>query len=120
MKFVDVIFAVVVSVYDGDTLKVDISDCKIDVLCKGLEVRLKGFDTPEMHGKCQKEKDLALQAKKITEGLYPVGSTVVLSNNERDKYFRLLSEQPIIAQKQIALGLAVPYAGEKKTKDWCL
>lgn len=118
---VAVIFATIVRVVDGDTIQVNVNDCNQAVLCTHIDVRLEGFDTPELHlPKCAKEKDLAQKAKAITEAAFPVGTTLTLANPHRDKYFRLLAEQPLIAKKLIGAGLAVPYHGEKKTKDWCL
>jgi micrococcal nuclease len=120
LKAVEILFATVLRVVDGDTLSVDINQCNIDFFCKKVEVRLAGFDTAEMKGKCPLEKDLAKKAKLMVEAAYPKGSTVVLSNPKRDKYGRVLAEQPIIAKKLLDAGLAIPYDGGKKTHDWCV
>ena len=52
----------VISVYDGDTFRVDI-DSLPPIVGKNIPIRLNGVDTPEIRGKCQYEKDLALKAR---------------------------------------------------------
>ena len=52
----------VISVYDGDTFRVDI-DSLPPIVGKNIPIRLNGIDTPEIQGKCQYEKDLALKAR---------------------------------------------------------
>jgi endonuclease YncB( thermonuclease family) len=53
----------VISVYDGDTFRVNI-DSLPPIVGKNIPIRV---DTPEMPGKCQYEKDLALEAKGFLE-----------------------------------------------------
>ena len=60
----------VVSVYDGDTLTVDAEPWP--GLTARTKVRVAGVDTPEIRGKCQAEKDLAIQARDFVRSL--VGS----------------------------------------------
>ena len=114
-----IVLGTVLKVIDGDTIKIDVKDCNYSILCKNIEVRFEGIDTPEIRGKCDKEKALALQAKKLVEENYKAGDEVNLGMARRDKYFRLLSKQQIVSDRLITLGLAVPYHGEKRTKDWC-
>ena len=47
-----------ISVYDGDTFKVNLP-CKKEIFCKNILVRVKGIDTPEITTKntCQKQKE---------------------------------------------------------------
>ena len=52
----------VISVYDGDTFRVNI-DSLPPIVGKNIAIRLEGVDTPEIKGKCQYEKDLALEAR---------------------------------------------------------
>ena len=42
----------VISVYDGDTFRVDI-DSLPPIVGKNIPIRLNGVDTPEIQGKCQ-------------------------------------------------------------------
>lgn len=46
----------VVYIYDGDTFRVNISSYP-DVIGKNMPIRLSGIDTPEIRGKCEKEKN---------------------------------------------------------------
>ena len=51
----------VVSVYDGDTLTVEAAPWP--GLTARTGVRVAGVDTPEIRGKCQAEKDMAIRAR---------------------------------------------------------
>ena len=51
----------VVSVYDGDTMTVGAAPWP--GLTARTSVRVAGVDTPEIRGKCQAEKDLAVRAR---------------------------------------------------------
>lgn len=83
------------SVYDGDTFKINIPDVKYDVFGKNISVRVYGVDTPEMKGKTEREKQLAKKAKNLTNAILKSGK-IVLRNVKRDKYFRLLAEVYVI------------------------
>ena len=48
----------VISVYDGDTFRVNI-DSLPPIVGKNIAIRVNGIDTPEIRGKCQYEKNLA-------------------------------------------------------------
>lgn len=109
----------VVSVYDGDTFKINLN-CKEDVFCKNISVRVKGIDCPEMKGKTPKEKELAKQAKQFTLDFLTSGG-VDLENCSRDKYFRLNCDVrkngADLAQSLLETGLAYPYDGGTKQAD---
>jgi len=86
-----------------------------------LSLRL--VDCPELRGSCERERNLATEAKKITTGLM-VDRGVTLENISKDKYFRLNADVydengSSVAATLIEMGLGVPYDGGKKTKDWC-
>ena len=111
-----------VSVYDGDTFKVNLP-CKEKILCKNILIRIKGIDTPEIKTKNIREKEKALAAKLFTEKLLFNGE-IILRNCKRDKYFRLLcdvfikkeKEEIKLADKLLYSGLAVQYDGKTKSK----
>lgn len=111
------------SVIDGDTIILDTSKESPLIKKLGLRVRILGIDTPEKKGKCQKEKNLALQSQKLTENL--IGKNeIILKNIKWDKFGGRLDATVIvknvdIAQEQLKKGLAVAYFGEKKNKNWC-
>ena len=52
----------VISVYDGDTFRVNI-DSLPPIVGKNIRIRVNGIDTPEIRGKCLYEKNLALKAR---------------------------------------------------------
>ena len=111
----------VVSIYDGDTFKVNLP-CKKEVFCKGISVRVKGIDTPEIKTKNIYQKEIALIAKDFTGRLLFDGK-IILKNCTRDKYFRMLCDVFIIKEKKeinlakelLSSGLAVKYDGKTKT-----
>ena len=65
-----------VSVYDGDTLTVDAAPWP--GLTARTLVRVAGVDTPEIRGKCQAEKDMAVRARDFVRST--VGAQVQLTN----------------------------------------
>jgi micrococcal nuclease len=89
-----------------------------------IPIRLAGVDTPEMHGKCDRENLLARQAQAFTQGLLSAAKQVELVDMRRDKYFRVLAGIRVdgrdVAQQLIKAGLGVPYNGGTKTANWCI
>lgn len=114
--------ASLVSVYDGDTFKVNLQ-CAEAVLCHDIPVRVAGIDTPELKTKDKCEKEKAQQAQAFTISFLQ-GQSIDLRNCKRDKYFRLLCEVYCngnsLADELIKRGLAYPYKGGAKTKrNYC-
>ena len=108
-------------VIDGDTLVVEVPVWL--GLAVTTSVRLKGIDTPELRGACQREKDLALQAKRQLAG--EATPQVRLTNIEGDKYFGRVEADVAtvpdglsLSDAMLASGLARPYDGGKRG-DWC-
>ncbi len=113
--------AKVIEVIDGDTFRASVKvwlGQDIEML-----VRVDGIDTPELHGKCRQEKDMAFQAKEqlqdligtkeislhdIRYGKY-AGRVVarVTTDNDRD-----------ISRFLLAKNIARPYQGKKRA-SWC-
>jgi len=111
----------IVRVYDGDTFFVTFPDLPA-VFGENLGIRINGIDTPELRTSSKHEKFLAEQAKQtLAEFLYNAKS-IELRNVKRGKYFRLVADVIVdneeVADKLIEYGLAVPYDGGTKTKDW--
>ncbi len=75
--------AKVIRVYDGDTFTVEAYPWP------GLEakasVRVNGVDTPEIRGKCESEKQKAIEARDFVKGLI-LGETIFLGNVKHGKY----------------------------------
>lgn len=116
----------VISVYDGDTFKVNLP-CEQDIFCKDISVRINGIDTPEMKTQNSCEKAKAKEAQKLTQRTLNSGA-VILKNCQRDKYFRLLCDVSVIGQNRgynvaeelIEAHLAYEYYGDTKLDiDWC-
>ena len=116
--------AKVISVYDGDTFKVDLEcDCEMDIVCKNISIRVLGIDAPEIRGGgCEKEKQLATKARDFAKAFLSQGE-VRLQNIDRGKYFRILADVFVngksLSKELVKRELAVPYDGGTKIKDWC-
>ncbi len=109
----------VVSVYDGDTLTVDAEPWP--GLTARTAVRVAGVDTPEIRGKCQREKDLAVRARDFVRAT--VGAEVQLTNVGLGKYAgRVVADVWVNEQKLsdllIAGNLGRPYHGGRR-EGWC-
>ena len=119
--FEDVKISKVISVYDGDTLRVNI-DSFPDIIGKNIRIRIKGIDAPEIKGKCQKEIDLAIVARDYLRNAINHSSQIELRNMERGKYFRIVGELYIdgenISNNLLKKKLAYYYNGGKK-RSWC-
>lgn len=109
------------SIYDGDTFKVTISEWPA-IIGDKISVRVNGVDTPEMRGKCEREKQLARQAKKHTVAFLRSGGKVELRNIQRGKYFRIVADVYVdgksLGESLIKNNLAYKYDGGKK-QSWC-
>ena len=117
----DVKISKVISIYDGDTLRVNI-DSFPDIVGKNIRIRIKGIDAPEIKGKCQREIDLAIMARDYLRNAINQSSHIELRNIERGKYFRIAGELYIdgenISNNLIKRKLAYHYNGGKK-RSWC-
>ena len=125
----------IVEVYDGDTIKSEMTSRLPSPLDK-ISIRIRGIDTPEKPaasyhetGKlgragCIKEAELALEATEFVKSMAIGNTKMKVENFEWDKYGgRILGDVKIggddVATSLIAAGLAVPYDGGTKTKNWC-
>lgn len=112
----------VTSIYDGDTFRVNIKSYP-PIIGQKMSIRLNGVDTPEMRGKCEKEKKLARKAKEFTVTQLRNGKKIELRNIQKGKYFRIVADVYIdnksLAKELIKNNHAVPYTGGTKIKDWC-
>ena len=117
----DVKISKVISIYDGDTLRVNI-DSFPDIVGKNIRIRIKGIDAPEIKGKCQTEINLAIMARDYLRNAINQSSQIELRNIKRGKYFRIVGELYIdgenISKDLVKKRLANPYQGGKKS-NWC-
>ena len=111
----------IVSVYDGDTFKIDLPDMH-PLFGDDLSIRLFGVDSPEMRGTGDKVRSLAMQAQEMTEKALKGAKKIELRNPQRGKYFRIVSEVWIdgesLADMLKAKNLAKDYDGEGPRPEW--
>jgi endonuclease YncB( thermonuclease family) len=111
----------VINVYDGDTFRVNI-DSLPPIVGKNIAIRVNGVDTPEIRGKCQYEKDLALEARDFVRGKLSNAKEIKLTNLQRGKYFRVVANVVVdgvsLEQELLDNKLAYRYVGGKKL-SWC-
>lgn len=111
-----------VRAYDGDTIYVNISNIP-PLFGDGIPVRLAGIDTPEIRGKCAREKKLAQKAKNFVVNILANAKQINLINVDRGKYFRIIADVQVdgvsISQALLDNNLAYPYDGTIKKRSWC-
>ena len=112
----------VTRVYDGDTFFADISHLH-PLLGDDIGIRLRGADTPEIRGSCEREKELARAARDLAEKHLMSAGRVDLVSVERGKYFRIIATVMVdgadLSRLLIGNKLAVPYDGTEARFDWC-
>ena len=111
----------VISVYDGDTFRVNI-DSLPPIVGKNIPIRVNGVDTPEIRGKCPYEKNLALKARDFVRDKLANAKEIKLTNLQRGKYFRVVANVLVdgfsLEQELLDKELAYEYSGGKKL-SWC-
>ena len=112
----------VTSIYDGDTFRVNINSYP-GIIGQKMAIRVNGIDTPELRAKCNKEKLLAREAKKLTVSTLRASKIIELRNLQRGKYFRIVADVYVddksLGDILIKNNLAVKYDGGTKVKNWC-
>ena len=114
-----VISASVLRIIDGDTIEVKAHPWP--GFNPVIKIRLLGIDTPEIRGKCQQEKNLAIQAKKYLTSITP--PSVMLHDVQYGKYAgRLLAEVHAadinLSEELMKNGFARGYDGDQR-QGWC-
>jgi len=111
----------VISVYDGDTFRVDINSLP-PIVGKNIPIRVNGVDTPEIRGKCQYEKNLALKVRDFVRDKLANAKEIKLTNLQRGKYFRVVANVLVdgvsLEQELLDNKLAYRYDGGRKL-SWC-
>lgn len=114
--------AVVEYIFDGDTFAADVildEDIKV-----ATRIRLINVDTPEIHGECDYEVDMANKAKERLTELLPIGSVVELKEIKDDKYLGRIDARVFTADNEdvgeilIKEKLGRRYSGGKRL-PWC-
>ncbi len=102
-------------------------DWAYDLFGHNIPIRVEGIDTPEIRGRCQKEKDLAYEARDLVRGILDNAQTITLTIDDnpkevRGKYFRivgrLIADDVDISDLLIERQFAVLYDGGTKVQDW--
>lgn len=113
--------AEVLDVIDGDTLAVRARVWIGQTI--ETRVRINDLDTPEIRGKCSREKEMAVRARSLIKRL--IGTApVVLRDIENDKYggrvlARVESADGVdLARALIEAGLGRNYSGGSR-QPWC-
>jgi len=114
--------AVYIRNYDGDTVTFNLPSLH-PIIGEKISIRVNGIDTPEIKGKCEKEKYDAKQAKEMVADILKDAEQIVLKNMERGKYFRIAADVIVdgedLGDMLVEAGMAIRYDGGKKNKNWC-
>lgn len=106
--------------YDGDTITISIEIWP--GLYKVTGMRLFGIDSPEINGKCEKEKKLAREAKEFVASLVSQPSKLIVSVVGFGKFGRplivLFADDKNVSKELVSMGYARHYDGVKR-EDWC-
>ncbi len=104
-----------ISVYDGDTFKVNIHNYPA-IIGENISIRINGIDTPEIRNKDEFLKAKAYEARDFAYKLLSSAQKITLKNMQRGKYFRIIADVILddtidLAQELIKARLAQPYDG---------
>ena len=107
----------VMKVYDGDTINIATKLPYPNSPIYRFSVRLNGIDSPEIKGKTEKEKELAIISRdKLHQLIY--GKVVSIRNIETEKYGRVLADIYMddlhVNKWMLDNFYAVAYYGKKK------
>ena len=119
-----VYLATLLSVTDGDTLRVRTP--WVDTPFEFMAIRVSGVDTPETHrpqAKCADEIAKGVQAKAYVRSLVGPGDKLHFVLRGHDKYGQLLATVTLadgsdLGSTLITKGFAKAYSGGKKA-SWC-
>ena len=121
-SFGDYVGAIYIRNYDGDTITFNLPGLH-PIIGEKISIRVNGIDTPEIKGKCKKEKYDAKQAKEMVADILTDAEQIILKNMERGKYFRIATDVFVdgenLSDILVEAGMAVRYDGGKKTHKWC-
>jgi len=111
-QYQDIKISRIDSVYDGDTIFVDI-DSYPDIIGKRIGIRVRRIDAPEIRTNCIREKELAHKAKEHVIYFLKKCENIYLRNIERGKFFRIAADvycdEKSLSQSLIKNNLAFPY-----------
>ena len=108
--------------YDGDTCYAILEN--VPEKLKFVRIRIRGIDTPEIKGKCDNEKALAIEAKNFINKLISESHSIKLRNLEWGKYGGRIVADLYVDNTDYLVYLKgkrfyTIYNGGKKTKNCC-
>lgn len=110
-----------VSVYDGDTVFVDICNWP-EIIGKRIGIRVNGIDTPERFDKNPKVKELAAEARMFVVQTLKDAKKIELRDMDRGKYFRIAADIYVddenLGDMLVDRKLAKRYDGKSKRPSW--
>lgn len=109
----------VVKVYDGDTITIASRLPNLNKPIYRFSVRLSGIDSPEIKGKTEIEKNLAIKARDALHDKI-FGKIVLLKNTSIEKYGRILADVYLedlhLNKWMLENNYAIEYDGGTKTR----
>jgi len=118
--------ATLMEVIDGDTIRVEVAIWVKTY--KMATIRVFGIDSPELKGKCEKEKELALKAKALATELLSTAEKITITEIKPDKYgdrwtakvfYTKNGREYDFAKRMLRANLAGEYYGKGAKKNWC-
>jgi micrococcal nuclease len=107
--------------HDGDTCAFNV--LLPPVLGANIGIRFSGIDTPEINGKCTKEKALAIVARDFLIAQMQAAKSILVHDVSRDARFRIdgtvIADGVNLNQLMLSKGYAVLYSGTGPRHDWC-
>jgi len=108
-----------VSIYDGDTFRVNIEGWP-EIVGTNMSIRVNGIDTPERRDKREDIKQLAQFAKEFVVEKLRSAESIELRNLQRGKYFRIIADVYVdnvsLGDLLVERGLAKRYDGGTKSQ----
>ena len=107
--------------YDGDTLRITMPELPPEL--SEMLIRVASVDTPEIRGKCQAEKTLAIEARDYVNAILEGAGSVTFCDPAWGKYAgRVLADVMVDGKSLAAIlierGLGRPYGGGRR-EGWC-
>ncbi len=114
--------ATFISVKDTKTILVNLPEYPA-LIGEKIAVRINGINTPRLKGKCKKETQLAVKAKKFMTKAFKGAELIDLENIKRGIYFQLVADVLVndedFATQLVGKGYAVKISKKKKAHNWC-
>jgi len=86
-------------------------------------IRIAGIETPEILGKCDKEKELAVKARNFVNTLLENAREIELYDLERGEHFnltaRIMANGENVSKLLVDQKFALPASEKTKKPNWC-